>query len=137
MKFTFFILLVSCLALTAASVDTVRDVDFPKADIRDVLRFYEILSGKPARVAPDVEALVTIVIKGESSRAAAIELIRKTLLERYGIELRPDEQGEVMACWSKDPKYPHRSDPPMTEEEKKSRDPKERGRLRIISPAKS
>jgi hypothetical protein len=50
-----------------------------------------------------------------------MELIRKTLLERYGIELRKAEGGETLAAWSKDPKYPRGTDEPQTADDTKRR----------------
>ena len=120
------------LPLGAWAEDYTVLLRFPKAQARDVLRIYEKLSAKPVYMALGLdEALVTIESEREIPSAEAVQLIRKTLLERYGIELRENERGETLAGWSKDPKYPRRSDAPMTKEELKAVDT---GRLRVIKP---
>ena len=99
--------------------------------MRAVLAFYERLTNKPVFIALDLQALVTIETEKDISRAAAIVLIRTTLLEHYGIELRTTGQGETLAAWSKDSKYPRHTESPTTEAERSTL-PK--GRMRIIQP---
>ena len=55
------------------------------------------LTDKPVFIALDLQALVTIEAEKDMSRADAIALIRTTLLEHYGIELRTTGQGETLA----------------------------------------
>ena len=62
----------------------------------------------------DLKGAVTIESATPLSREESAELIRKTLLESYGIELRTSDRGETLATWSQDPKYPRRIDPPNT-----------------------
>lgn len=113
----FALILAACgLPFSAWAEDYTLSLHFTKAPARDVLRVYEKLSTHPVFIALDLDALVTIESGKEIPAAEAIELIRKTLLERYGIELRKVERGEILAGWSKDPKYPRRSDWPATEE---------------------
>jgi hypothetical protein len=105
-----------CLPFSAWAEDYTLRLHYSKAPAHDVLRVYEKLSARPVFIALDLDALVTIESEKEISAAEAIELIRKTLLERYGIELRIHDRGETLAGWSKDPKYPRRSDGPIPEE---------------------
>ena len=102
-----------------------------KSDMRAVLAFYEHLTNKPVFIALDLQALVTIETEKDIPRADAIVLIRTTLLEHYGIQLRTTAQGETLAAWSKDSKYPRHTEPPMTESENSAL-PK--GHIRVIKP---
>ena len=102
---------------------------FSKSDVRYVLVLYERVTGKPVFVRPDVVADVTILTPNAIPRAEAIDLIRKTLLERYGIELSATDRSETLVAWSKDPKYPRRSDEPAPV---KPRDSTPGKRTRII-----
>jgi hypothetical protein len=76
-----------------------------------------------------LEALVTVQTPEPITRADALELIRKTLLERYGIELRTTDRNETLAAWSKDPKYIRRSDEPVIGE---ARSASPRRRVRTV-----
>jgi hypothetical protein len=105
-----------CLPFAAWAEDYTLRLHYTKAPARDVLRVYEKLSTHPVFMALDLDALVTIESEKEIPAAEALELIRKTLLERYGIELRKTERGETVAGWSKDPKYPRHSDAPPVDE---------------------
>lgn len=105
--------------------------NFPKSDVRDVARYYQSLTNKPVFIAIDLQALVTIELAEPVTRADAIELIRKRLLERYGIELRTIDTGETLIGWSKDPKYPRQSEASMTEAERNAL-PKRT--IRVINP---
>lgn len=118
------------LALTSWSKDTdVITIQFHKSDVYGVLAYYERLSGTSVFVALDLQTLVTVQTAAPIPRKEALELIRKTLLERYGIELRAISPKETLAAWSKDPKFPRRSDEPMTEED---RDALPKAKIRII-----
>jgi hypothetical protein len=110
----------SLLTIGAWAEDYTVRIHYAKAPARDVLRVYEKLSAHPVFMALDLDALVTIESEKEIAPAEAMELIRKTLLERYGIELRKTDAGETLAGWSKDPKYPRGSDGPLTEKERKA-----------------
>jgi type II secretory pathway component GspD/PulD (secretin) len=79
--------------------------NFPNADVRDVLSVYQMLTKTPVFVAVDVRALVNLKTENPIGPADMIELIRRTLLEEHGIELRTAPSGEIFAAWSKDPKY--------------------------------
>jgi hypothetical protein len=110
--------------------DTVQ-FDFTKTEVKYPLFFYERLTGKPVFARLDVHALVTIQASKPIPRAEAIDLIRKTLLERYGIELSTTERGETLVAWSKDPAYPRRSDEPAPVKKADS-DSRIRKRIRTI-----
>ena len=132
MRVTFSTLLFCLLSLTGWSQGTdAIMLQFPKTDVRHVLAFYERLTTKPVFIALDLQALVTVQTAEPIPRAAALELIRTTLLERYGIEFRTTDRNETLAGWSRDPKYPRRSDEPMIDEERSAL-PK--GRVRIVKP---
>ena len=130
LKYLLSTLLAGALVFTSRAEDgkMVR-LSVHKDDIRGALEFYEKLTGKPVFIALDLHALVTIEPTDTISVEAAIALIRKILLERYGIELRTTEKGETLAAWSKDPKYPRHSDDPETDAERNAR-PK--GHIRAI-----
>jgi type II secretion system protein D len=59
---------------------TIRDINFPNADVKEVLGLYETLTGK--RVLYDIQALgqVNIVVKGEISYEEAQRLIEISLI---------------------------------------------------------
>lgn len=129
-KLLFLVAAGCCVPFCARADDYTVRIHYTKAQARDVLRVYEKLSKHPVFMALDLDdALVTIDSAKEIPAAEAIELIRTTLLGRYGIELRQNEHGEALAGWSKDPKYPRRSDGPIKE---RKTDPK--GQLRVIEP---
>ena len=109
----------------------INEMRFPKSDVRDVLAFYQRLTGKPVLAPLDFQALVTIERTEPIAAEDAIEFIRKTLLEGYGIELRTSDRGETLVTWSQDPKYPRRSDAPMTKTEGNALPKK---RIRVIRP---
>lgn len=130
MKHTLSVLIACFIPLVIhAQDDGTVMLQFPKSDVRTVLVLYEHLTGKPVFTGLDLQALVTIQPEKRIPPAAAIELIRTTLLERYGIEFRTTDQGETLVAWSKDPKYPRYSEPPMTQAE---RDALPKSRIRII-----
>lgn len=118
------------LAARAEEPDLVR-ITIHKTVVKAAFDLYEDLTKHPVIVAPDMQALVSIDSKGDISREAAIALIRTTLLEHYGIELRTTEKGETLAAWSKDPKYPRHTDEPETEAERKAT---QKGHVRPIPP---
>lgn len=95
------------------------DLQFPKTDLRDVLAFYGNRVKKPVFVSYEVSATITIVEANVAMKDVP-ELIRKTLLQKYGIAMRETKDGEVLVEWSTDPKYPRRSDPPGAEAERKT-----------------
>lgn len=113
----FSLVLAACLLPFGAWAEdyTVR-IHYTKAPARDVLRLYQKLSAHPVFIALDLEALVTIESEKEIPPAEAVELIRKTLLEKYGIELRKTDRGETLAGWSTDPKHPRKSDGPLPDD---------------------
>lgn len=136
MKPLLLVLLACCLPLVSRSQEDrpIKELSFPKSDVRDVLAYYQRLTAKPILVPLfDFQALVTVESTEPLSREAAADLIRKTLLESYGIELRTSDRGETLATWSLDPKYPRRSDAPMTKTE---RDALPRTTIRVIRPAR-
>lgn len=113
-------------------------LSFKKIDVREFLVFYETFTKKPLFVSRYVEGLVTMETPKPLARAAAIESIRTTLLEKYGIEIRSTERGETLVLLSDDPRYPHRSDPEETEAERRAEaekpSPPKRPRIRVIKP---
>lgn len=125
------IILVALVLLAIARADEPKSVSlhFSKADIRELLVVYERLTNARVFIALDLQALITIETDGPIPIPTAIELIRTILVQRYGIELRATGHGETLAAWSTDPKYPHSSDPPMTQAE---RDALPKGRIRVI-----
>lgn len=125
-------LLGCALALTARAAD--RDmvrISVHKDRVETALMLYERLTKKPVFIALDLQALVSIEPPDDLSREAAITLIRTTLLERYGIELRTTKTGETLAAWSKDPKYPRHTEEPEPRPEPPLPG---KGRIRTISP---
>ncbi|EDY18149.1 hypothetical protein CfE428DRAFT_4285 [Chthoniobacter flavus Ellin428] len=100
--------------LQAEDERTLVRLNFPKTDLRDVLAFYGRLVRKPVLMDVQIQAWVTVDREKELPLKEAVELIRKTLLESYGIEMRDSDRGEVLVTWSSDPKYPHHSDAPET-----------------------
>jgi hypothetical protein len=93
------------------------------------MAYYEHLTGKKVQIAEGVSANVTIISAPDLSKAGAIAFIEQTLLERHGIALRTGEKGEVIAEWSKDPKYPHSVQPRVLEKDAKATPPP---RIRIL-----
>lgn len=76
----------------------------PGADLVDILSIYKHLTGKPVYIELGVSAKVTLGTE-HISKPDAIKLIKTTLLEKYGIELRTGGEGETLVEWSKDPKH--------------------------------
>jgi hypothetical protein len=102
--------------LFSASGEEVRvRLDMPGTDVRDLLEFYQHITGRPVFMAADLHALVEFESQGDIPRDEAIALIRKKLLETYGIEMRDNGRGEILVAWSNDPKHPHRSKAPENE----------------------
>ncbi|MHA3772931.1 hypothetical protein ACXR0O_15460 [Verrucomicrobiota bacterium sgz303538] len=136
MKPSLLVLLACGLPLVSRSQEDrpITEIHFPKSDVRDVLSYYQRLTAKSVLVPlSDFQALVTIESTEPLSREAATNLIRKTLLESYGIELRTSDRGETLVTWSLDPKYPRRSDAPMTKTE---RDALPKTVIRVIRPTR-
>jgi len=106
----FFCLLSAATLLRAEDDRTLVRLNFPNTDVRDVAAFYGRLVRKPLLADIDLRGSVTLDAPQELPLRSAVELIRKTLLEKYGIEMREDDRGEVLATWSSDPQYPHHSD---------------------------
>lgn len=117
------LVLLACLLPIASRAEVLENVrlSLHKADILAVLMLYERLTGKPVFIALDVQGLVTIESAKDLTHDAAVLLIHTSLLERYGLELSTTEKGETLAAWSKDQKYPRRTDEPETEAEQKAR----------------
>lgn len=135
--------LVACvLPLTCRAEENLVPLFLTKCDVREVLALYERLSNKPVFVALDLQASVTVNTPKPIPLADAIELIRTTLLEHYGIELRTTDRGEILAAWSKDPKYPRGTEPPLTKAERDALSQwgedggggAPRNRIRVIKP---
>jgi hypothetical protein len=75
-------------------------------DVRDVLALYQHWTGRKIWVDLRLHAPhIAIRVQGWIPQADAIRLVRTTLLERYGIELRDSGDKETFASWSDDPKY--------------------------------
>ena len=110
--------------------DTIS-LHYPRAEVESVLAVYERLSGPSVFAALDLNALVTVETAAAIPKAAAIDLIQTTLLERYGIQLSLTSQNETLARWSKDPRYPRRSDEPMSKDE---RDVIPKAKIRSVKP---
>ena len=83
----------------------------PYIDLRELLELYEAKSKRPVYLALNVPAL-RVTINGENlTKTELLEFIRKTLLEKYGIELRETPDGVTLARKIADPK-------PLSKEEK-------------------
>ncbi|WP_038172777.1 hypothetical protein [Verrucomicrobium sp. BvORR106] len=95
-----------CVAQNPADVR----MQFVETELRDVLQFYEKLTARPVYASLDLQAVVSVGDYKPLSKSDAADHIQSILLERYGIELRTTEKGETLAGWSKDPKYPRRTD---------------------------
>jgi hypothetical protein len=116
----FLLVLTACgFAARVSGEDGRADLYFPKTDLLDVMSYYENIEKKPIFVSWQVSAIITI--KQDNVAVKDIpEVIRKALLERYGIAMRETKEGEVLVEWSTDPKYPRRSEPPRTGAELKA-----------------
>jgi hypothetical protein len=102
------------LPLSAPAEEADINLVMSKRDLVEPLHVYQRLSGKPVFTAvPIAYSRVTIASDKMLNRAEALEFIRKSLLENYGIETRSGDQGETLVFASKDPKYPFRTDPPV------------------------
>ncbi len=84
-------------------------IEMPNTVIQDVLEFYSRQVRKPVFMATNVHGAVTMKFTVPTKDVPAV--MRKSLLENNGIELRELPTGEVLAEWSKDPKYPRRTGP--------------------------
>jgi type II secretory pathway component GspD/PulD (secretin) len=68
-------------------------VSFARGELSDVLRFYRTLTGRTVWLELGVDAHnVSVVSERPLPRAAALSLIRRTLLDTYGIDIR--EEGD-------------------------------------------
>src|SRR5690606_33854132 len=67
-------------AQPGSNVVTVKALEFPNADVREVLSFYEKLSEKQLVIDAGVVATVNLVVRQEMSKDEAIKLIEMTLL---------------------------------------------------------
>lgn len=94
------------------AVAVILSAAFHAVDLREVLVLYERLTATRVFIALDLQARVTVAIDQPVLAPVAIELIRNSLLQRYGIELRASGEGETLAAWSTDPRYPRRSESP-------------------------
>ncbi len=74
-------------------------------DVRDLLYSYSKMTNRKVWVTLDLRADITIRTEGPITKAEAGRIIRTTLLERYGIELRDSGDKEAFASWSDNPKY--------------------------------
>ena len=80
-------------------------VQFPRIDVRSVLDYYSRLTGRKVWLDLAVHGSVSIQIEKPIPKVDAIELIRTTLLEKHGIEMREPNAKETFVTWSADPKY--------------------------------
>jgi hypothetical protein len=104
--------------IASSTIDRKVRLGFLKEDVRAVLDYYGFLMDRrEVSVARDLQARVWIAAKDPMPKSAAVELIRRTLLERYGIEVTATGNGKFVAAWSKDPKYPPRTEAAPTEDE--------------------
>ena len=76
-------------------------------NLLDVLQLYSKWTGRKVWVALDLFPVPDIRAKLDAPipLPEAIQFLRKTLLEHYGIELRDSGDKEVFASYSDDPKY--------------------------------
>ena len=111
-------LAVQCLADDKRSTagERILSLDFPNTVVEDVLEYYRRSVGKPVFVALDIRGGITMKHKGPEKEIP--EVIRKTLLEKYGIAMRDLPTGEILVEWSRDPKYPPRKNPTGNHEKK-------------------
>ena len=99
-------MLASSLSEAVAAENDVM-IQMPRADVRLVLDFYSSLTGR--RVWLDLAVHGGVAIQTETDKPIpkeeAIQLIRTTLLEKHGIEMREPNEKETFVTWSADPKY--------------------------------
>ncbi len=82
-----------------------------RVNLSDAVAYYGQLVSKPVFLASGVWAVVTVPPSGPGEDLPGS--IRKTLLDKYGIDTKETPQGEVLFDWSRDPKHARRSDPPV------------------------
>ncbi len=100
--------IVAMRMLSAVGVVAAEDaatLQFPESDVTSVLNFYARLTGRKVWLDLEVWGRVSIQIDKPIPKTQAIELIRTTLLEKHGIEMREPNDRETFVTWSADPKY--------------------------------
>ena len=86
--------LVSCVGAFAAEPDVVQ-MDFPNSDVLMVLDYYERLTGRKVWLSTEAtttDAKVNLITEKPVPRAEAIRLLRLTLLESAGLEIRETDK---------------------------------------------
>jgi hypothetical protein len=97
--------------------ETVSDrisLDMPEAELTFVLELCQRVTKKRIWIELGTYPKVSIVTKEPVTTVQAMELIRKTLLEKYGIELRDGRTDELFVSWSQEPKYRHLRESPAS-----------------------
>jgi len=84
--------------------DTKIQLHFPASRLDDLLHLYAHLTRHEVHVAAGVGALINFKAQAES-KAEAAHLIRKSLLEQYGIELRETASGRTDVLWTGQPEF--------------------------------
>ena len=103
--------LVTNSAFTAEPTAETKEKDVqltfgPSADFRDVLVLYSALTGRKVWLGLYVrEGSVSIVAKERVSVAEALVLMRRSLLEQAGIEIRESGEKDAFVEYTADPAY--------------------------------
>ena len=100
--------MIALVMLSGAEVFAAEDgvqLHYPEADVRIVLDVYSLLTGRKVWLDLTVYGAVSIQTEKRIPKAEAIELIRTTMLEKHGIEMREPNAKETFVTWSTDPKY--------------------------------
>ena len=84
---------------------------FPNAPLDNVLRFYVRLTQRELHIPNEVGGRVELIAETKSTTDAAA-LIRKTLLERYGIEIRHVGEHRADVVWTENPVFVRAERPP-------------------------
>jgi len=110
----------------------------PHSSLRELLTFYSKLTKRKVWLDLSVHANPVIRTEAAVSYTDAVELIRSTLLERYGIELREPNAAETFVSWSTDPKYERlRSAPNVDASRSAEPSGNPRPRIRVIEETKA
>ena len=104
-RIVFFVGMPAVSLSEAVSAENDVMIQMPEADLRVVLDFYSILTRRKVFLDIAVSGSVAIEIEKRISKEEAIQLIRTTLLENHGIEMREPNAKETFVTWSADPKY--------------------------------
>ena len=112
MKRPFHALICACslpVGSWAQPADIPVTLSFSKADVREILGYYQRLTQQPVFIGLDVAGVVNIQSE-QPSPAAALEFIRKALLEQCGLKVSTGGKGETLVARVTEPKLKPRND---------------------------